>query len=261
MIDIHSHILPGVDDGARSLAESLKMAEIAAEDGIEKMVCTPHMFNGLSKNPLVSDVEQRVDELQRAIGEGLTVLPGNEVHFSIDIANQVGTTRICTLNRQNYMLVEFPTLTVPRSAPKRLMQLCALGIHPILVHPERNIEIQSRPSLVTELIGQGILIQVTAMSVTGRFGAAAKLCADRLLKHRSVHFIATDAHRPDKRPPILSAARDAAAEIIGTDGARRLVVDNPLAVIEGRPITVEPPTPFDSESPSGTSFFGRLFSR
>lgn len=261
MIDIHSHILPGVDDGARSLAESLKMAEIAAADGIEQMVCTPHMFNGLSRNPLAQDVERRVEELQRAIGGGLTVLPGNEIHFSIDIANQVGTSRISTLNRQNYILVEFPTLSVPRSAPKRLKQLCILGVNPILVHPERNIEIQNRPSIVADLIGQGILIQVTAMSVTGRFGAAAKSCVDLLLKHRCVHFIATDAHRPEKRPPILSEAREAAAEIIGNDAARRLVMDNPRAVIEGKTIVPESPLPFEPDIPSGKSFFDRLFSR
>jgi protein-tyrosine phosphatase len=260
VIDIHSHILPGVDDGARSVAEALKMAEIAAADGIEQMVCTPHMFNGLSRNPQATEVEKRVEELQKAIGSGLTVLPGNEVHFSIDIASHVGTNRISTLNRQNYVLIEFPTLNVPRSAPKRLKQLSTLGVHPILVHPERNIEIQSRPSLVAELMEQGTLIQVTAMSVTGKFGLPAKTCVDVLLKHRCVHFIASDAHRPEKRPPVLSAARDAAAEIIGEEAARRLVVDNPRAVIEGQTIVPEAVVPFDSDPPSGTSFFSKIFS-
>src|SRR5262249_11269307 len=146
--------------------------------------------------------------------------------------------------------------SVPRSASKRLTRLIEMGIHPILVHPERNIEIQSQPSLVVDLVSLGILVQVTAMSVTGRFGSAAKSCVDRLLKHRCAHFIATDTHRPDKRPPILSDARDVAAEIVGADAAQRLVVDNPKAVIEGTTITPEPPLPFDSGTPTGTSFFG-----
>jgi protein-tyrosine phosphatase len=152
-------------------------------------------------------------------------------------------------------------MSVPRSALKRLKMLQDRGVHPILVHPERNIEIQNRPSIAAELIEQGILIQVTAMSVTGRFGSAAKLCVERLLKHHCVHFIATDTHRPEKRPPVLSAARDAAAEIIGTDAARRLVVDNPRAVIEGKTIVAQPTIPFEEDSNSAASFFGRLFKR
>src|SRR6186713_1997498 len=116
MIDIHSHILPQLDDGARTLEESLEMARLAAEDGIEQMVCTPHMFNGLSNNPEPAEITDRVAALQEAIdaaGCSLRVLPGNEVHISHEIAEQARTNRVTRLNHQNYMLVEFPSLMVP----------------------------------------------------------------------------------------------------------------------------------------------------
>jgi protein-tyrosine phosphatase len=126
------------------------------------------------------------------------------------------------------------------------------------VHPERNAEIQRRPPIVAELIKRGVFIQVTAMSVTGEFGAAARACAETLLRHNCVHFLATDTHRPTKRAPILSKGRDAAADIVGEAKARRLVFDNPLAAISGEPVVTEPPLPFDSPRPS---LLSRLFDR
>src|SRR5688500_11582201 len=156
MIDIHSHILPGIDDGARSLEEAIDMARIAAEDGIEQMVCTPHMFNGLSHNPEPAAILDRVGALREAIGNAMRVLPGNEVHVSHEIAEQAKTNRVTKLNRQNYMLVEFPALTVPLGADELFYKLQLNGVQPILVHPERNNQIQSRPSIVAGFIERGV---------------------------------------------------------------------------------------------------------
>src|SRR3989442_11684276 len=239
MIDIHSHILPGVDDGARSLEESLKMAEIAAADGIQQMVATPHLFNGLSNDPNPAEICERVAALQSGIGGNLKILPGCEAHVIHDIADRVKRQSVTTINRRNYLLVEFPQVTVPVGADEVFYKLELQGIHPILVHPERNIQIQMRPSLVAEYVMRGVFIQVTAMSVAGEFGTSAKKCAETLLEHHCVHFLATDAHRPSKRPPILSRGRDAAARIVGEGAVRRLVYDNPLAVVEGRSLKVE----------------------
>lgn len=262
MIDIHSHILPQVDDGARTLDEALEMARIALADGIQQMVCTPHMFNGISRNPEPAEVIERVDALQQAVGrEGLQLLPGNEVHISHQLVQQVSTNRVAKLNRQNYMLVEFPVMTAPMGAKELFRQLQLNGVRPILVHPERNVQLQTRPALVANLVASGVYIQVTAMSVTGEFGKAAKNCAHSLLRHNCVHFLATDAHRADRRPPILSRARDAAAEIIGAEKAHKLVYDNPLAVITGNPIEIEPPLSYNGPSEGKASFFGKLFGR
>ena len=262
MIDIHSHILPEVDDGARSLDEALEMARIAADDGIERMVCTPHMFNGLSRNAEPSEVMDRVGALQQAIGtEGLRVLPGNEVHYTHEIADKVRSNGITTLNRLNYMLVEFPALTVPAGARDLFEDLLKMGVRPILVHPERNAQIQTRRSIVADLVQVGVYIQITAMSVTGEFGSAARNCAESLLRHNCVHFLATDTHRAERRPPILSRGRDAAADIIGVEKARKLVFDNPLAVITGTDIPSDPPIPYSAPPQSKFSFFGKLFGR
>src|SRR5262245_36138982 len=137
MIDIHSHILPGLDDGARSLSEALQMARIAAEDGITQMVCTPHVFNGLSGNQEPSEIRTRVASLQEAIGgNGPRLLPGNEVHFSHQILPKVRENGVLRLNDWNYMLVEFPMLTVPVGARELFEELLLMGVRPILVHPE-----------------------------------------------------------------------------------------------------------------------------
>ena len=260
VIDIHSHIMPEIDDGARTLEEAVEMARIATEDGIEFIVSTPHMFNGLSNNPEPSEILERVAALNEAIGsEGVKILPGNEVHISHEIAEQAKNNRVTKINQRNYMLVEFPQLTVPVGADELFYKLLLQGVRPILVHPERNGEIQNRPSIVSKYIERGVFIQVTAMSVTGEFGPAAKTCADTLLRHDCVHFLATDAHRTVRRPPILSRGRDAAAAIIGKDRASALVEANPRAVINGEPLHVPPPIPFGCSAGKTRSFFSRFF--
>lgn len=263
MIDIHSHILPEVDDGARTMDEAVKMAAIAFADGIEQMVCTPHLFNGLSRDPLTSEIEDRVGQLQQAIGSnGLVVLPGCEVRVTSDLIKQAETNLLTTINGKTYMLTELPTPFVPRGARAWFGKLKLQGVNPILVHPERNIEIQRYPWIVADMVAEGVLTQVTAMSVAGQFGTAAKICAESLLRHNCVHFLATDTHRPEKRPPVLSRGRDAAAAIIGSDAARMLVEDNPRAVVAGLPIVSAAVLPY--EKPAGASrsrFFSRLFQR
>ncbi len=261
VIDIHSHILPEIDDGARSMDEAVEMAAIAFKDGIEFMVATPHMFNGLSSNPEPTEIFDRVSRLNEAITSGLKVLPGNEVHVSHEIVEQARENRVTKINAGNYMLVEFPQLTIPVGAEELFYKLLLEGVRPILVHPERNAQIQVSPALVAKFVERGVYIQVTAMSVTGEFGSAAKTTADTLLRHNCVHFLATDTHRTKSRPPILSRGRDAAAELIGPDQARALVEDNPRAVINGEALRVSPPIAFGSPAKQKRSFFSRMFSR
>jgi protein-tyrosine phosphatase len=261
MIDIHSHILPEIDDGARSLTEAMQMAGTAVGDGIRQVVCTPHMFNGISDNPEPAEVLERVARLQEAIAHtGLRVYPGNEVHLTHDIAQQARTNRVTRLNNKNYMLVEFPSVTIPVGAEDLFEALKDEGVRPILVHPERNLRFQTRPALIADFVSRGVYVQVTAMSVTGEFGSAAQRCAEEMMRHNCVHFLATDAHRSERRPPILSRGRAAAALILGPDKASRLVQDNPLAVVTGLPLEVDPLIPWDKppEKSKGT-FFGRFF--
>jgi protein-tyrosine phosphatase len=260
VIDIHSHILPKIDDGARSMDEAVKMAAIAFADGIEQMVCTPHLFNGLSNDPTTAEIEDRVGQLQNAIGAGgLVVLPGSEVRATSEILKQVQANLLTTLNGKTYMLVELPTPSVPRGTRSWFRKLKLQGVNPILVHPERNIALQRFPWIVADFVTEGVLTQVTAMSVAGQFGTGAKICAESLLRHNCVHFLATDTHRPEKRPPVLSRGRDAAAGIIGKDAARLLVEDNPRAVVNGVPFVPSAVIPY--EKPGGgpaSTFFSRL---
>ena len=257
MIDIHSHILPDLDDGARDLAESVEMARIAVEDGIEQMVATPHMFNGLSHNPRPDEVLDRVDALQKEIGDALQLLPGNEVHIAHDIVEKAAAHEVTPINQKNHMLIEFPSMNVPVGAESLFYKLQINGIVPILVHPERNAQVQNRPSIVAGFIERGVRIQVTAMSLTGEFGSAAHRCVETLLRHNCVHFIATDTHRAGRRPPVLSEGRDAAAAIIGPEAARHLVENNPLAVVQGE--TIDPGPPLEFDAPHKKAFFSRLF--
>ena len=258
MIDIHSHILPDLDDGARDMEESIAMARIAAEDGITHMVATPHMFNGLSDNPEPEEVVARVDALQAQIGESLKLFPGNEVHITHDLAEKAVAGKLTPINKKNYMLIEFPSMNVPVGVEELFYRLQIKGIVPILVHPERNAQIQQHPSMVEKFIDKGARIQVTAMSITGEFGPAAHRSVETLLRHNCVHFIATDTHRATRRPPILSAGRDAAAEIVGEDAARKLVEDNPRAVVDGKPFDSQPVVGFGQTRKKGvlTRFFG-----
>jgi len=261
MIDIHSHILPVLDDGARSLDEALEMARIATEDGIQEMVCTPHMFNGRSNDPGPAEVLYRVGALQAAIGRGgLHLLPGNEVHYSEQIPEKLRKNGVTKLNRMNCLLVEFPTQTVPPGATELFQTLVSRGVRPILAHPERNIQLQTQCSMVVDFIQQGVYVQITAMSVTGEFGSAARDCAESLLRHNCVHFLATDTHRANRRPPILSRGRDAAAEILGAEKAQKLVLDNPLAAVIGVEIIVDAPIPYDDPEDK-PSFFGKILGR
>src|SRR5262249_57335069 len=140
--------------------------------------------------------------LNIAIGKALKILPGNEVHISHDIVEQAKTNRVTRINQQNYMLVEFPQLTIPVGADELFYRLQLEGVRPILVHPERNGQIQNHPASVAKFVEQGVLIQLTAMSVTGEFGPAAKKCAEVLLRHNCAHFLAKDAHRITYRQPL-----------------------------------------------------------
>ena len=253
--------MPEIDDGARTLQEAVEMARIAAQDGIETIVSTSHMFNGLSRNPQPSEILERVAALNDAIGStGVKILPGNEVHITHEIVEQAKNNRVTTINRRNYMLVEFPQISVPVGADELLAKLMVHGVRPILVHPERNGQIQSHPGIVSRFIERGVLVQVTAMSVTGEFGPAAKECVEALLRHNCVHFLATDAHRTKSRPPILSRGRDAAAAIIGEERAAALVEANPRAVVNGEALQVSPPVPFEKSAKPKRTFLSRFFS-
>ena len=227
MIDIHCHILPGIDDGADRLQTSLAMASMAVRDGITTVIATPHT-DGVTVNRTV--VQQAVDRLNIELAEqgiDLEIVAGYEIP-----ANLVCDLQSYTIADSPYILVEFPHQYLPEDAAETLYTLVQAGRKPIIAHPERNGSVLRNPELLRELVAVGSMIQLTAASVTGDFGPDILHCANYLLRNRLVHFLATDSHSPTFRKPVLSPARKAAARLIGREQADRLVIDNPQKIIK-----------------------------
>ncbi len=242
MVDIHCHILPGLDDGPESMDVSLQMAEMAISDGVTHIVATPHAN---SEFPFIPDlIRQRRDELQGLLGARLTLATGCDFHLSFENLQdiQANPTKY-TINQKKYLLVEFADYSIPPSIDKNLHQLHLAGLKPIITHPERNPLIRSQPERLLRWVQQGCYVQVTAQSLAGRFGGSAKAAVDRLLEYEVIHFIASDAHNVSGRPLRLKEAFEVVAERKGEKIARRLLEDNPLAAFagEGLPYLPDPP--------------------
>ncbi len=247
MIDLHCHILPGVDDGPVSIQESLDMAKQAVADGIQTLVATPHSFNGIYLNPF-QDVEDNVNRLRRALAENqinIEVCVGSEVHICTGLAQKVMAKEVATVNdTRRYVLVEFPLHVIPPGSQEELFQMKLNDITPILAHPERNPIFQNHPDRLQYFVDMGCLVQITAMSITGLLGEDAMDCAHTLLEQRQVHVIATDAHSPDNRPPLLSLAVEASARILGSlEEAKAMVIHRPKAILAGEPVKAPEPKP------------------
>ncbi len=244
MIDIHCHILPDVDDGASGLEQSLEMARIAHADGIEKIAATPHAFNGV----YVNSVQKILEQCERLIGEldkagiEIELLPGAEVHFCPGMASKVREGAIQTINGSGrYMLLEFPVHAMPPRYKEDIFELGLANVTPIIAHPERNAFFHFHPEALRELVEMGCLVQITAASILGGMGRGPAESALKMLRTRTAHIIASDAHSPDKRPPVLSPAVDAAAKILGSrEEALRMVLDRPSAILRGEPVEVPP---------------------
>lgn len=242
MIDIHCHILPDLDDGSDSLETSLKMAEMAIQDGVTHVIGTPHANNNYPFVPKL--ISSRRDELQARLGERLLVGTGCDFHLSYENfeALREEPARF-TLNQKNYLLVEFANFSVPASLDQTLHQLQLLGLHPIITHPERNPLIRADWERLWGWLRQGCFVQVTAQSLTGGFGERAQTAAETLLDSNAIHFIASDAHNLTSRPLRLKPAYDLVAENKGVEIAQALFEENPRAAFEGRPLPFLPAFP------------------
>jgi len=236
MIDIHNHILPNMDDGASSWEVSLKMCEQAHQNGIKTIVATPHSLNGVYDNK-PQDIEEKVKILNQKIKEinlSLQILPGSEVHLSADIIEKIKKQEVLTLNKSNYILLEFPHTQIPLHIEEILFQIQIMGITPILSHVERNLKFQQKPGLLTQLIQKGALAQITAASLCGFFGPIPKKISQKFLSEELVFSIASDAHTDSKveRGSFFTQALTEASKIIGRQPALNLVQSNPQKIIE-----------------------------
>jgi protein-tyrosine phosphatase len=235
MIDIHSHILPGLDDGSKSWDMTLKMCHLAIQDGITHIVATPHANDTYVYSP--HRVRELVTELGNTIGDQLTLSVGCDFHLSFEnIEDAISHPQYYTIASKQYLLVELSDYGIPPKVNDALSRLHAAGMVPIITHPERNAILQRRPERVLGWVQEGCLVQVTASAITGFWGDTARRIAMWLLENDAVHVLASDAHDHEHRKPILSEARDAVSKRFGADLARALVQDNPEAISSGQPL-------------------------
>jgi protein-tyrosine phosphatase len=241
MVDIHCHILPETDDGAVSLEESVAMCRAAAADGIETIVATPHMFDGVHETPEKAAIREKIDRVMEASGGCVNIVPGGEVRYSYEIFQeaQLPDARI-KLNGSSYMLLEFPFHSVPPNIEMTIFQIFNAGITPVIAHPERNKRLQEKPAILADLVERGAFSQIDAGSLMKSFGSEAYHLAKRIIESGMAHFIATDAHHQDRRRPLLSQAAAIAAEMGGEEYARAMVEDNPRALINDQAIPFQP---------------------
>jgi len=237
MVDIHCHILPEVDDGASSWEVAVEMCAMAVQDGIEHIVATPHAdFQYTYKR---EEWRARLERLQQLAGDAPRLSLGCDFHLSYDnLEDAFQNPHRYTIGDTGYLLVEFSDYSIPQQITGALQRLVESGITPVVTHPERNPLLQRNLQRVLEWIEAGCLVQVTANSLTGYWGDQAKRSARALLDQQAVHVLASDAHDTRHRVPVLSAARDLAAQWYGQELAQALVVDNPRAIVSGEKVRV-----------------------
>ena len=239
MFDIHSHILPEVDDGPKSWDVSVAMCRAAAADGITHMVASPHANDRYHYDR--EYLQGLVTHLQGLVGDTPKILLGCDFHLSYEnLQDAYAHPDRYVIAGTRYLLVEFSNYSVPQNTSESFLKLGDRGITPIITHPERNPILRDSLQRVVEWAEQGCVIQMTGSALTGFWGDRTRRAAVWLLEHQAVHVLATDAHDLEKRVPILSTSRDAAAEIIGQEVAEVLVEGNPGAILSGQPLPYFP---------------------
>jgi len=232
MIDLHCHILPNLDDGPTDMQTSIDMAKIAAEDGIKTIVATPHINDKLHSNLNIRALVSELNINMEYQNIPVKVLQGGDV-FALAPPSQL---KDYTVNNSRYILLEFPRNYLPTNFKEILFSWALEGLCPIITHPERNLTIMKKPDLLLDMLHGNVFVQITAGSLTGKFGRDEQACSSYLLQKKAVHFIATDAHSNEYRRPILSRGLKQAEKIVGKGMAMKLVLDNPSAVLNDEPI-------------------------
>lgn len=236
MIDLHSHLLPGLDDGAPDDRTALVMARAFWDQGVEVVACTPHILPGLYQNtgPAIRDALAAFQVRLEQEDIPLRVVPGADNHMVPDFVSQLRSGHLLPLNDTRYVLVEPPHHVAPARLDEFFFGIVAAGYVPILTHPERLTWIRQSYDLIQRLGRSGVLMQITAGSLTGRFGREPRYWAERLLDEGQVHILASDAHDIDRRPPDLARGRDSAAKRVGDAEAQNLVFNRPVAILTNR---------------------------
>jgi protein-tyrosine phosphatase len=239
MIDIHSHILPCLDDGSQSSEESVTMLRMAAAAGTTDIVASPHANQHYSFDPEI--VEREIAGLQAAIGGNPRIHYGCDLHLTPEnIEDAIRSPGKYSINHRGYLLVEFSDFLISKATSGTFARMVSAGVRPIVTHPERNQILQGRLPELADWVANGALLQVTAQSLLGRFGKTAKACAHELMFRGLVHFLASDAHDLKDRTTALDEAWRYVEETFGEEAAIRLLEENPRAALAGVPLSPVP---------------------
>jgi protein-tyrosine phosphatase len=235
VVDIHSHILPGVDDGARTLEESVAMLKLAAEHGTTDIVATPHANSEFRYD--LQLIEARFADLSEAARGIIRVHLGCDFHVSFEnVQDALEHPTRYAINRMNYVMVELPDSVMPAMVPDVLKRLRSAGMIPVITHPERNSVLRGRIDTLSQWVEDGCLLQITAQSLLGRFGRETEKSSDALFRRGLVHFVASDAHDCVDRPPRLDEAYRKVSSSYGSQTADALFKINPTVVLTGGPL-------------------------
>lgn len=248
MIDIHTHILPGIDDGAASFDDTLKMAKAAVAEGITTMIATPHHANGIYSNS-ANEIAKRtraINEQLVAAGVLLVVQAGQEIRVHDDLIDAWFRKELLSLAGSSYVLIEMPSSRVPKAMLELIHELTVLNLKPIIAHPERNAEIVKHPDRLAELIQAGAYAQVTTHSLLGGFGKRVEQSAWSLLKAGSIHFVASDAHHVVRRGFRLAEAYETIEQRMGEQWVHYMQA-NAQSVLEDKPLHNRPAEIVSSE--------------